>query len=46
VAAPLPAIVLVSEGHADEMLAGFARYEREYDLRVTPLAAGSARDHA
>src|SRR5919112_5984754 len=34
-AAPLPAIVLVSEGHADEMLAGFARYEREYDVRVT-----------
>src|ERR687890_569833 len=34
-AAPLPAIVLVSEGHADEMIAGFARYEREYDVRVT-----------
>ena len=34
-AAPLPAIVLVSEGHADEMLAGFARYQREYDVRVT-----------
>src|SRR5919112_5062416 len=34
-AAPLPAIVLVSEGHADEMLAGFARYEREYDVRIT-----------
>jgi thioredoxin reductase (NADPH) len=34
VAAPLPAIVLVSEEHADEMLAGFSRYEREYDVRV------------
>ena len=31
----LPAIVLVSEEHSDEMLAGFARYEREYDVRVT-----------
>ena len=33
--APLPAIVLVSEGRADEMLAGFSRYASEYDLRVT-----------
>jgi thioredoxin reductase (NADPH) len=30
----LPAIVLVSEEHADEMLAGFARYAQEYDVRV------------
>jgi thioredoxin reductase (NADPH) len=40
VAAPLPAIILVSEEHADEMRAGFARYEREYDVRV----AGSLRE--
>jgi thioredoxin reductase (NADPH) len=33
--APLPAIVLVSEFHADELLAGFARYQHEYDVRVT-----------
>ncbi len=32
--AALPAIVLVSEEHADEMLAGFARYAQEYDVRV------------
>ena len=31
----LPAIVLVSEEHADEMRAGFARYAAEYDVRVT-----------
>jgi thioredoxin reductase (NADPH) len=30
-----PAIVLISEEHADEMLAGFARYVAEYDVRVT-----------
>jgi thioredoxin reductase (NADPH) len=29
-----PAIVLVSADHADEMLAGFARYVAEYDVRV------------
>ena len=33
--APLPAIVLVTEGHADEMREGFSRYAREYDVRVT-----------
>lgn len=34
-AAPLPAIVLVSPEHPDEMRAGFARYEAEYDVRLT-----------
>lgn len=29
-----PAIVLISAEHADEMLAGFARYTSEYDVRV------------
>jgi thioredoxin reductase (NADPH) len=29
-----PAIVLISEEHPDEMLAGFARYQQEYDVRV------------
>ena len=29
-----PAIVLISEDHTDEMLAGFARYQHEYDVRV------------
>jgi thioredoxin reductase (NADPH) len=29
-----PAIVLISEEHAAEMLAGFARYVAEYDVRV------------
>jgi thioredoxin reductase (NADPH) len=30
----MPAIVLISEEHPDEMAAGFARYEREYDVRL------------
>ncbi len=30
----VPAIVLISEEHPDEMLAGFARYQHEYDVRV------------
>ena len=30
-----PAIVLISAEHADEILAGFARYTSEYDVRVT-----------
>ncbi|MEP9363700.1 FAD-dependent oxidoreductase [Nocardioides sp. CN2-186] len=32
---PSPAIVLITEEHPDEMLAGFARYVAEYDVRVT-----------
>jgi thioredoxin reductase (NADPH) len=36
----MPAIVLISEEHPDEMAAGFARYEREYDVRL----ARSLRD--
>ncbi len=31
---PSPSIVLISEEHADEMRAGFARYVAEYDVRV------------
>ncbi|WP_229053438.1 FAD-dependent oxidoreductase [Aeromicrobium sp. Leaf350] len=30
-----PAIVLIAPDHPDEMLAGFARYVQEYDVRVT-----------
>jgi thioredoxin reductase (NADPH) len=30
----MPAIVLIAAEHPDEMTAGFARYEREYDLRL------------
>ncbi|GAW52059.1 putative two-component thioredoxin reductase [Nocardioides sp. PD653] len=30
----MPAIVLISGEHPDEMAAGFARYEREYDVRL------------
>lgn len=30
----VPAIVLISEDHPDEMRAGFARYVAEYDVRV------------
>jgi thioredoxin reductase (NADPH) len=36
----MPAIVLISEEHPDEMAAGFARYEHEYDVRL----ARSLRD--
>src|SRR6478752_10089850 len=31
---PSPSIVLISEEHTDQMLAGFARYQAEYDVRV------------
>ncbi|WP_235547577.1 MULTISPECIES: FAD-dependent oxidoreductase [unclassified Nocardioides] len=30
---PMPAIVLISEEHPDDMRAGFARYTHEYDVR-------------
>ena len=30
----MPAIVLISADHADEMTAAFTRYEREYDVRL------------
>ncbi len=43
----MPAIVLVTETHADEMLAGFSRYQQEYDVRVTRSlreALGTTRD--
>ncbi len=36
----MPAIVLISADHPDEMVAGFARYQQEYDVRVT----GSLRE--
>ena len=38
---PLPAIVLVSDAHPDELLAGFARYQREYDVRVADSLGGA-----
>ena len=31
---PSPSIVLISEEHTTEMVAGFARYQAEYDVRV------------
>jgi thioredoxin reductase (NADPH) len=37
----MPAIVLISEEHPDEMAAGFARYEREYDVRLARSLRGA-----